>query len=517
LAQVLGRPDRRRWGLAGERMRRRCTLLFFAWMTIISFNLFTNQPSSEKGSSGSDHVRAGLGTAEDKISSDLYKGKFTIQYTNTSSVPPIQGALTMTMVTQQTGAPAVWVSSLEIALRPSEGGGYAAFEDGEFVLGGVKLAGMRELPATGVSNPKSVRLFGTQPCRLDAVWFFHDVAGRAAAALGGEVVSVDCGLSLTLDAKAIDVDKFLRKAVHYAFWANALTIIQMRCFLAQMRHTEEGTSIENLSIIGIAIQAFMDAYDSFLHLSISASSRHIFNSFAVISLLKFVLFSLLEVRYLLSIWRRRNHELFLEGWDAARQELARVYTRFYGILVIGLIVICNSLNCLGTIVIAFQGYWLPQILHDIRRGSKSALQPQFILVMSATRCLGTLYLWGCPSCIFSGDLYPRLVGSPSLTVCVSVVVLQAVQLAIMASQKRLGPRWFVPWICLPNVYNYHRPLEVPNEGADCVICMADIVMEDGLQCALTPCDHKFHRACLEQWMDIKMECPTCRTPLPPMS
>ncbi|RWW25637.1 hypothetical protein GW17_00010013 [Ensete ventricosum] len=32
---------------------------------------------------------------------------------------------------------------------------------------------------------------------------------------------------------------------------------------------------------------------------------------------------------------------------------------------------------------------------------------------------------------------------------------------------------------------------------------------------VTPCDHCFHSGCLQRWMDIKMECPTCRRSLPP--
>ncbi len=32
---------------------------------------------------------------------------------------------------------------------------------------------------------------------------------------------------------------------------------------------------------------------------------------------------------------------------------------------------------------------------------------------------------------------------------------------------------------------------------------------------LTPCNHFFHSKCLHRWMDVKMECPTCRRMLPP--
>lgn len=48
----------------------------------------------------------------------------------------------------------------------------------------------------------------------------------------------------------------------------------------------------------------------------------------------------------------------------------------------------------------------------------------------------------------------------------------------------------------------------------CAICYApvDSALVDYM---LTPCDHVFHQGCLTRWMDIKMECPTCRRELPP--
>lgn len=33
---------------------------------------------------------------------------------------------------------------------------------------------------------------------------------------------------------------------------------------------------------------------------------------------------------------------------------------------------------------------------------------------------------------------------------------------------------------------------------------------------VTPCRHKFHPNCLRQWMEIKLECPFCRSPIPPL-
>lgn len=30
----------------------------------------------------------------------------------------------------------------------------------------------------------------------------------------------------------------------------------------------------------------------------------------------------------------------------------------------------------------------------------------------------------------------------------------------------------------------------------------------------TPCRHKFHSKCLINWMNIKLECPLCKSPIP---
>ena len=49
---------------------------------------------------------------------------------------------------------------------------------------------------------------------------------------------------------------------------------------------------------------------------------------------------------------------------------------------------------------------------------------------------------------------------------------------------------------------------------DCVICCSPVDVQDRSSYMLTPCEHIFHRSCLTTWMDVKMECPTCRGNLP---
>ena len=49
---------------------------------------------------------------------------------------------------------------------------------------------------------------------------------------------------------------------------------------------------------------------------------------------------------------------------------------------------------------------------------------------------------------------------------------------------------------------------------DCVICYNAIDVHNRRGYMLAPCDHIFHKDCLMEWMNVKMECPICRTELP---
>lgn len=125
------------------------------------------------------------------------------------------------------------------------------------------------------------------------------------------------------------------------------------------------------------------------------------------------------------------------------------------------------------------------------------------------------------------------------------------QVALLMAQTYLGPRCFIPKSMLPAKYDYHRPLthrelssgapdqtalltsndegsapsaelggavggdEETGEGSvECVICMNPVDLTRPLARMVAPCSHCFHTPCLQRWMEVKMECPTCRRALP---
>jgi len=54
----------------------------------------------------------------------------------------------------------------------------------------------------------------------------------------------------------------------------------------------------------------------------------LFNAFATAAFFKFVVFSIFEMRYLLTIWKASRPINNGEGWEIMRRELSVLYSRF---------------------------------------------------------------------------------------------------------------------------------------------------------------------------------------------
>lgn len=135
-----------------------------------------------------------------------------------------------------------------------------------------------------------------------------------------------------------------------------------------------------------------------------------------------------------------------------------------------------------------------------------------------------MYVYGCPANILGIR--------PSLWICVGLVSYVALQASVLLVQYHYGPHCFLPKRFLPHKHDYFRSLEqdeireVMRRNGDveageagiteCVICMNPVEIGRPMARMVTPCNHFFHPQCLQRWMDVKMECPTCRAPLPPL-
>ncbi|CBI21873.3 hypothetical protein VitviT2T_017672 [Vitis vinifera] len=319
----------------------------------------------------------------------------------------------------------------------------------------------------------------------------------------------DCFSPLLLNATSVNIEAYYNKAVNYTLMVTFVSFLQVLLLIRQMEHSNTQSGAAKVSILMIGQQAIMDAYLCLLHLTAGILVESLFNAFATAAFFKFVVFSIFEMRYLLAIWKASRPMNNGEGWETMRRELSVLYSRFYGILLGGILVMYEFHNFLRPILLLMYSFWIPQIITNVIRDSRKPLHPHYILGMTVTRLAVPLYMFGCP------NNFMRI--EPSKSWCICLGIFMGLQASILLLQHYLGSRCFIPRQILPEKYSYYRRSnQDTNHVTDCVICMTTIdITHRSNECMVTPCDHFFHSGCLQRWMDIKMECPTCRRPLPP--
>jgi len=339
--------------------------------------------------------------------------------------------------------------------------------------------------------------------------------------------SVPCGLqfNMTLTALRVDWKKASAKATNYSVTMTLASVLQIAALLKQLQHTNTQAAAARMSLLCIAMQALMDALLCILHLLLCVVIQSLFAAFASIAFFKLIIFCIFEMRYMVLIFQaRQDQDFFAGGWAEIRRRLASLHAYFYGVLM-ALMVFIYLLNVFTPSAVPFvlllgHSFWVPQIIENVRRESRTPLCRTYLATMSATRLIIPLYLYGCPANILNvfeskdpdidgGD---GSVSDTNAAFCVALVVWMGVQAGVLLLQEKLGPQFFVPAMFLPEKYNYRRPVPPENEGTDCVICMCELGGLDNVMVA--PCGHAFHRDCLLRWMEERAECPVCRGPLP---
>lgn len=319
-----------------------------------------------------------------------------------------------------------------------------------------------------------------------------------------------CFSSISLNATSINAELYYNKAVNYTLMVTFISFLQVLCLIRQMDHSNTQSGAAKVSLLMIGQQAIMDAYLCLVHLTAGILVESLFNAFATAAFFKFVIFSIFEMRYLLAIWKARRPLNSGEGWEAMRRELSVLYSRFYGVLLGGILLMYEFHSMLPYILFFFYSFWIPQIVTNVLRDTRKPLHVHYILGITVTRLAIPLYTFGCPKNFMRVEV--------DIKWCICLTAFLTLQVVILLLQNYFGACWFIPRQLLPDKYSYFRRIDRnDNLSTDCVICMAAVdVGQRASECMVTPCDHIFHAGCLQRWMDIKMECPTCRRPLPPM-
>ena len=148
-------------------------------------------------------------------------------------------------------------------------------------------------------------------------------------------------------------------------------------------------------------------------------------------------------------------------------------------------------------------YFIPQIIKSITNPGRKNKDNCFVILISLSRLIPLWYF----------TLYPRNINiEVSNTICLTFTIYSTLQALIVILQNKYGGTFFLPKRFRPTSYDYYSAHVEP--GTECSICMGPI--EEGEETMVTPCQHAFHRECLERWMQERLECPMDRQPLPPL-
>ncbi|KJP89676.1 hypothetical protein AK88_00636 [Plasmodium fragile] len=344
----------------------------------------------------------------------------------------------------------------------------------------------------------------------------HDDTMGDAPHYAGYISSDNCGLFVRLEGDDVDKRYAAARVTAFAILYNIKSIVELGLFYLQIgRSSENMRSASKVSLMSICLNSFIDLFESLLLLYEVMLSRLLLVHFIFMVLLKFILFTLMELRYILIIWKANHQQYLQEGWSQLQRKLATLYKFYYGSILLVIVTFYYIFPLCPYVLLLLYMCWVPQILLDVWKGQRNSINLKVAFALSLCRVFLPVYRFMYSQSIFQLDVFARAMDSTNATFSILLIVILAVQLLFMSLQRLYGPRYLVDIDLLPHVHNYYKTIDPNFETGipECVICMYDIVLKEKKYC-VTPCFHIFHEKCLQQWMDVKLECPTCRGALP---
>ncbi|SBT34486.1 E3 ubiquitin-protein ligase, putative [Plasmodium ovale wallikeri] len=331
----------------------------------------------------------------------------------------------------------------------------------------------------------------------------------------GRISSSTCNLVMLLEGDDVDRRDTAAKVTNFSIMFNIKSIIELGLFWKQIGYSENMRNTSKISLLSICLNSFIDIFESLLLLYEVMLSRLLLLHFILMILIKFLTFTLMEIRYILIVWKANHQQEISDGWDHMQRELGKLYRYYYGSILAVIVLFYYIFPFFPYVLLVLYLCWLPQICLDIWKGQRNSINLTFAFFLTICRLFLPVYIFIYPYNVFQLDVFAQVIDTSNTLFSILLILLMITQLIWMYLQRKYGPRYFVNVDLLPHVHNYYQSIDVNFEAGipECVICMYDIVLKENKYC-VTPCFHIFHEKCLQQWMDIKLECPTCRGTLP---
>ena len=147
--------------------------------------------------------------------------------------------------------------------------------------------------------------------------------------------------------------------------------------------------------------------------------------------------------------------------------------------------------------------FIPQMIWNAKRNEKKNGDSAFVILKTVERIIQLSYFY----------LYKHnVMGTYAPGTAIFFMITDVLQMVILLQQNKHGGAFLLPKRYRPAGFDYLYETVAP--GTACPICMCEIEADEPSM--VTPCQHGFHRDCLERWMQEQMVCPVCRAALPPV-
>lgn len=343
--------------------------------------------------------------------------------------------------------------------------------------------------------------------------------------------SENCNLLLKLNvgAEGKKIENIIKKYIYATVGSMIMTLTTVVLTLQQYKYTSSQPLLSKVSWISQLMISFLNLIVITINILMGTSING-YNSILFITSASFkgIAFIFFEKNYISAVMNAQTN-LINNGNNSI---LIICYWLFSFIGQIFILTLLNGrLIAFYIVMFILYSYWVPQIILNIKKNAEKPLSNLYLYGTSITQLYILIFIYNLDSNI-NIDKF-------NIKFLYIIIIYTLLQVLILSLQNIYGPLFLIPNKLLPERYDYHpilpiyddkneeqidandasasAPLKGISISQQCAICYNNIIEDNKVnnkEYMITPCHHIFHTECLKHWMNIKMECPVCRTSLP---
>ncbi|CAG9315073.1 unnamed protein product [Blepharisma stoltei] len=333
----------------------------------------------------------------------------------------------------------------------------------------------------------------------------------------GELVSKDCNLDIELNVHEFEKSEESEVIVTFSLISSTLSEIAILAFIRHINDCSSDSFARKTSILMLGMHASMDLFSSIFQCNLALKSAQGFNYLILSSLISLGVFLIIQGKLSNIVWKSQYAAHFSGNMEIFNKNLKIFQKSFLVSVTLAAGFIFLFYRHIMSLLFVFQGFLIPQIVVNAMYGYKLSINHLNLFLMVISKLGMLFYFFG-----YANNILKSKPNYNYLFWISSYIILQYTTVLLQGTS--VGPRFFIPRVLRPKLYSYygHPEAERGIYNNECIICITPLVGHANpmientkeLKVMMAPCHHQFHEDCLKHWMAIKMECPTCRAPLP---